>query len=207
MKINVYTTGFKFPNVRAFIYPFIKFNNFFKHNGLVFNLTSELDSDCDVIFIESNVIGDKYHENIRNVLNQFKDLRKKVKKIIYFDTSDSTSLLHPSLLDYVDIYCKSQIYSEIKNYTKKFYGNRIFTDYCYRNFNVKDSNESFSEVVKKKHNLKKIKLFWNSGILNHSFFGKIFSQIYQYFPVNSFLTSPDSKIYEKTKESFLLYDY
>ena len=117
---------------------------------MVFNLTSELDSDCDVIFIESNVIGDKYHENIRNVLNQFKDLRKKVKKIIYFDTSDSTSLLHPSLLDYVDIYCKSQIYSEIKNYTKKkFYGNRIFTDYCYRNFNVKDSNESFSEVVKK----------------------------------------------------------
>ncbi len=202
MKINVYTTGFKFPNVRAFIYPLIKFNNFFKRNGLFFNLTSKLDSDCDIIFIESNVIGDKYHKNIKSVLNQLKDLRKRVKKIVYFDTSDSTSLLHPTLLDYVDLYCKSQIYSEIKNYTKKYYGNRIFTDYCYRNFNVKDGSKSFSEVVKKKHNLNKIKLFWNSGILNHSFFGKILSQLYYFFPVNIFLTSPDSKVYKKKQNLF-----
>ncbi len=202
MKISICNSGFNYPNVRAFLYPFIKFNSYFKENGLICKFTQDLYEECDIIFLESNVFGKKYHEKFNEIESIIKNLRRRVKKIIYFDTSDSTSLLHPKLLPHVDVYCKSQIFSNLKNYKKKYYGNRIFTDFCHKKFKVKDRNVSYSEQVINEKHLKKIKLFWNSGILDHSMMGKIFSQIYYYLPIKFFLDVPKFKKFKKNNDLF-----
>ena len=44
----------------------------------------------------------------------------------------------------------------------------IFTDYAHRNFGITDKNKTFSEKLNI-YNLKKIKVYWNAGLMNHSF--------------------------------------
>ena len=201
MKINIITSGFVFNNVRSLLFPIIKFENFFRSRGIEFNLLKKINTNCDIIFIESNFIGKRYVQDFSNLKDDFKRLRKNVKKIIYFDTSDSTSILHPKLINYVDVYCKGQILKNLENYKYKYYGNRIFTDYAHRNFGITDKNKTFSEKLNK-DNLKKIKVYWNAGLMNHSFLGKIYSHFYSSLPMQKLLNYPKPKTYIKKNQLF-----
>ena len=202
MKINIITSGFIFNNVRSLLYPLIKFKKFFKKNGIHLNFLKHIETNCDILFIESNFIGKKYNNDLKLLKTEFKKLRKNVKRIIYFDTSDSTSILHPQLIDFVDVYCKGQTLNNLNDYKKKYYGNRIFTDYAFKKFGIKDKIESFSEKINN-DNLQKLKIHWNSGIMNHSFLGKIFSHTYKLLPIKKLLYYPKLQTFRKKRDIFI----
>jgi hypothetical protein len=200
MKINILSSNFKYPNVRSFLYPLIKFRKYFKSNGFnfVFN-PKKICKDCDVIFIESNFYGQRWKNEENNILEEIADLKKKIGKVIYFDTSDSTSLLNPNVINHIDKYCKGQILKDKTEYKKKFYGNRIFTDFCKKKYNIVDDDISYSAPVKTQKEIEKIDIFWNSSISNYSILGKVMNECYNYFPIKQMLFPPQKKI-NKTKD-------
>ena len=102
--------------------------------------------------------------------------------------------MHPFILDHVDLYCKSQILKDKNLYKKKFYGNRIFTEFCHKNYKISDNEVSYSNPIKCKKNLQKIRVFWNSSIMNYSLTGKLASQVYQMIPINNLIFSLQKKI-------------
>ena len=119
--------------------------------------------------------------------------------MIYYDTSDSTSLLNPNVINHIDKYCKGQILKDKTEYKKKFYGNRIFTDFCNKNYNIVDNNISYSVPIKTQKEIEKIDIFWNSSISNYSILGKVMNECYNYFPIKQMLFPPQKKI-NKTKD-------
>ena len=66
-------------------------------------------------------------------------------------------------------------------------------------------NISFSEKLDTER-LEKIKIHWNSGILNHSLAGKLYSNIYGTLPINKLLNYPKLKLIIKEKIIFY-HDY
>ena len=80
MKINIITSGFVFNNVRSLLFPIIKFENFFRSRGIEFNLLKKINTNCDILFIESNFIGKRYVQDFSNLKDDFKRLRKNIKK-------------------------------------------------------------------------------------------------------------------------------
>ena len=200
MKINILSSNFKYPNVRSFLFPLIKFQKYFRSNGFkfVFN-PKKICKDCDVIFIESNFYGKRWTNEENNILEEIIDLKNKIGKVIYFDTSDSTSLLHPNVISHIDKYCKGQILKDKTEYKKKFYGNRIFTDFCKKKYNIVDDDISYSAPVKTQKEIEKIDIFWNSSISNYSILGKVMNECYNYFPIKQMLFPPQKTI-NKTKD-------
>lgn len=194
MKINILSSNFKYPNVRSFLFPLIKFHKYFKGKGLdfVFNPKGNI-TDCDVIFIESNYYGKRWINEEEVILEEIINFRKKIGKVIYFDTSDSTSLLNPNVISHVDKYCKGQILKDRNQYKKRFYGNRVFTDFCKKNYQITDNKATYSEALKTKKEIEKINIFWNSSISNYSILGKIMNEVYEYIPLQQILFLPKRK--------------
>ena len=66
--------------------------------------------------------------------------KEKADKVIWLDTSDSTSVTHFELLPYVDLYLKKHIFRDKSLYKKQFYGGRIFSDYYHNEYGAEAVN-------------------------------------------------------------------
>ena len=113
-------------------------------------------------------------------------------------------MLHPKALDLVDLYCKGQILKNKNLYKKRFYGRRIYTDYCHRKFGIVDSKPVYSESVTNKKHLEKIELSWNSSLSNYSLLGKFLNEIYQKLPFKYLLTFPKKKEINNEKKKDIM---
>ena len=98
------------------------------------------------------------------VIQFIQQARQHTNKIIWFDTSDSTSVTHFELLPYVDRYLKKQLLRDLILYQKPFYGGRIFSDFYHRRFNITDetSFEQFHPLSPE--DTHKVGLSWNIGL-------------------------------------------
>ena len=190
IKIKILCSSFKFANVRSFLYPFILFDRYFIKNRIHCDINPKNNNIYDVIFLESNYFGEEWSLNSDKVIESINNLKKNCGKIIYFDLSDSTTLLHPKALDLVDLYCKGQIFKNKNLYKKCFYGRRIYTDYCHKKFGIIDVEPVYSEGINNKKNIEKIQLSWNSSLSNYSLIGKILNEIYEKIPIKYLLTFP-----------------
>jgi hypothetical protein len=90
-------------------------------------------------------------------------LRKKYAKVILFDDNDGTESYFLEMLPILDKYYKKQVFSNLRNYGKAFYGKRIFSDY-YQQLNSGAYTESFIANVPDPDKLGEISLLWNLGI-------------------------------------------
>ncbi len=205
IKIKILSSSFKYPNVRSFLFPFILFEKHFLENKIECCINPKNNLRIfDIIFIESNFFGKNWNLTPDNVLEEIYKLKKKCNKIVYFDLSDSTTILHPRALEIVDIYYKGQIFKNKNLYKKKFYGRRIYTDYSHKKFNIIDSKPVFSEMIDKPNNLDKIKLSWNSSISNYSLLGKYFNELYQRVPLRSLIDFPSKRNTNKNKKKDIM---
>ena len=95
--------------------------------------------DCDILILVSKpiqkIIDEKKTSTKDNnaLLIYLSEIRTKVKKIIWFDNSDSSSVTNFEVMPYVDIYLKKQILINKSLYNSNFYGGRIFTDFYHKN--------------------------------------------------------------------------
>jgi len=131
-----------------------------------------------------NLTGDililvrKYHNSVisnNDLASDIKKLRKRFRKIIYFDDSASPTDVNFNLLYLVDSYWKRAILKNLSLYQVKLYGGRLFSDYYYKKFNIKDINVTKNNnVANKETDFSKLKIAWNIGIgafpLNENFY-------------------------------------
>ena len=96
-----------------------------------------------VNFLKINEINFYY-----KIIEQFKSWKRKKIKIIFYDTTDSSSWIKSEIIEFVDKYAKGQLLKNKDLYLKKIYGNRLYANYYYKNKKVKDKNSQFSKPIK-----------------------------------------------------------
>ena len=81
------------------------------------------------------------------------------------DDSDSTGVTHFELLPVIDLYLKKQLLRDKTLYARPLYGDRIFTDFYHREFDVADDSIYQSKLLDLKY-LHKVQLSWHIGLGN-----------------------------------------
>ena len=146
--------------------------------------------DCDILILVSKptqkIIDEKKTsaKNNNALLSYLSEIRSKVKKIIWLDNSDSSSVTNFEVMPYVDIYLKKQILINKSLYDSNFYGGRIFTDFYHKKFRITDKKEFINNFPLKKKYESKLRLSWNIGLGNvHNSFNSFYKIIRLIFPL------------------------
>ena len=123
-------------------------------------------------------------KNNNALLEYLSEIRSKVRKIIWFDNSDSSSTTNFEVMPFVDIYLKKQILINKSLYNSNFYGGRIFTDFYHKKFKIIDKKDMINNFPLKKKYENKLKLSWNIGLGNvHNSFDSFYKIIRLFFPL------------------------
>lgn len=193
-KLHILTQGFVAPNVRAIFYPLIRHRRALTAYGIEWQAFVDRRAadlcDCDVLLVESNIHGSEWTTSEAAILDQIAGYRERAGRVIYLDTADSTALLHPEVLPFVDGYAKAQLLKDRRRYLESHYGNRIFTDYVHRTFGVADAEPASSRPVAEPTLLDKLRLSWNSGLADYSVLGRYLSELYARLPWRGLLRPP-----------------
>ncbi len=88
-------------------------------------------------------------------------LSREYDRVLWFDNRDSTGTTQFEVLPFVHKYCKKQLLKDRSLYQRVFYGERIFTDYMYRQYNVCDDKPETSMVRLNSSQSEKLVLSWN----------------------------------------------
>ena len=154
-----------------------------------FKLSKKL-LDCDILILISKPIqkiidkNQPSQKNNSNLLKFLSEIRSKVKKIIWFDNSDSSSVTNFEVMPYIDIYLKKQILINRSLYNSNLYGGRIFTDFYHKKFKVTDKKQYQNSFPLKKEYEKKLRLSWNIGLGNvHNSFNSFYNLLRFFFPL------------------------
>ena len=154
-----------------------------------FKLSKKL-LECDILILVSKPtqkIIDEKKASVKNnnvLLDYLSEIRSKVKKIIWFDNSDSSSVTNFEVMPYIDIYLKKQILINKSLYNSNFYGGRIFTDFYHKKFKIIDKKEFINNFPLKKKYENKLKLSWNIGLGNvHNSFNPLYKILRLFFPL------------------------
>jgi len=134
IRVHVLTT-YASPNSLALLYPLLVNRRIFRQRGVEFSFFDRLHkrlSCCDVLFLNSKFFRRWHTERERRLYDVLAELKKCVQRLVWFDTTDSSGTTQFNVMPYVDVYCKSQLLKDRSLYGRRYYGNRIFTDY-YRN--------------------------------------------------------------------------
>jgi len=190
IRVNILHSKLKINgNELAFLFP-IKFNA--KRLKVDYNISvnyfqsiNERLYECDVLIISSWYIGRelKWWQGENEKVSEFLTTAKsKVKKVIWFDISDSTGTTQFLVLPYVDSYLKCQILKNKNDYLNKYYANRIFTDYYHKSFKIDDSNsgETHLGIIPAKSDLDKLFVGWNTGMTNYGCYSTYWSILSHY---------------------------
>jgi len=98
------------------------------------------------------------------IINILLKAKEEANKVIWLDTSDSTSVTHFELIPYVDLYLKKHIFKDKSLYKKKFYGGRIFSDYYHNKYGLIDDKQFDQFFPLDEKYFDKVDLAWNMGI-------------------------------------------
>ena len=194
------------------LYPILVNKSRFKDLGFNFNFYKKISPkiyDCDYLIIFSKAIQKllKKKKSIFSkddeIIKFLIDAKSRVKKVIWFDTSDSTSVTHFEVMPFIDLYLKKQIFVDKKNYQKKLYGGRIFTDYYHKKYSINDEKIFNQYFPLKKKYFSKLQLSWNVGIGNIlETFDEIKVLFRKLFPLN-FHTLPNPNFQDPSKKKII----
>ena len=83
-----------------------------------------------------------------------------------FDNKDGVNIQY-ELLPYVDRYFKKQLFKNRSLYKKNYYGNRIYTDYYVKNYNLNKEFKILKETTLNSKYNPKISLSWNIALSDY----------------------------------------
>ena len=156
------------PNSYAFIFPILinKKNFSFFDIDIIYKDPEKI---YDLIFVDSKYYISQFKNNDFNFIsNNLMQIKKKCKKLIYCD-NEASIFINKNLFNYVDTYLKGRLPADINTYKKELYGQRQFTDFYHKEYNIRDNAENYSNIIEEDQ-LKKIILGWNNGICDYSYF-------------------------------------
>ena len=180
MIITFLTSKKLYPNTVGVLYPLVLWKKILKKNNLNFVLCYSLEKVKKSDFI---ILDSKYHrdlwDNYKNkIIKDLIILKQKTNKLIYFDTTDSTSSIQIEVFDYINKYWKMQIFKDKNNYKKDFYGGRIFTDYLKYNKTNYEKKISLNNVINNEDIIKKISLAWNASFRKYDFYNSYLNNLF-----------------------------
>ncbi len=123
--------------------------------------------DCDVLGIASRHFHLEAQDSPQReaTLKLLASWRHRVKALIWFDCRDSTGNTQFEVLPYVSAYWKRQLLKDRDLYTQSWYGNRVYTDYIHRNFNITDSYYEEIQPLPSQYR-DKLDISWSPGLLD-----------------------------------------
>ncbi|MFX1258700.1 MAG: hypothetical protein ACFFAN_12635 [Promethearchaeota archaeon] len=151
--------------IRFFNYLNLKYDKLSNVVGIDYKIGSDLIRNYGYINTTKN--------RTKLLISFFKKLKRNVDCLILFDNKASTNIQF-ELLPYIDYYYKRQLLKEKSLYTKILSGNRVYTDYYARTYNLDDDIEDDTEqgkifYPKYKH---KISLAWSINFCINRFYKK-----------------------------------
>lgn len=182
MRIGILTPGFTTPNGRAFLFPFLVHRHALADAGIVVDLHQAVSValyECDVLLVDSKHHRDRWLSDTSGILAEFEGFRRRIGKVVYCDTTDSTGWVQTELLPLVDIYAKAQLLRNRRDYLNPHYGFRIYSDYYYRTNGVTDASPAWSTPVPSEDLLGKLQVSWHSGLADYSLSGPLRMALYQ----------------------------
>ena len=166
------------PNTYAFVYPIlINFKNFEKLTiDIVFDIK---EKNYDIILIDSKFFIKQFNDNNnQEIENKFKILKQKTKILVYCD-NEASIFINKNIFKFIDYYLKGRIPADLNIYKKPLYGQRQFTEFYNKKYNIIDDNENYSHILND-HEISKIILGWNNGIADYSYTSFIRKNIYKF---------------------------
>lgn len=190
MKVVILHSNNYSPNEIGFLYPILRYRRTLKN---IYKINLVLTSNIDEVQGDVCIASSKWFSQIwtisgsQKINHYLKTIRENVNRLIWYDISDSTGTTHFMVLPYVDRYLKNQILKDGKAYLKKYYGDRIYSDFIHKHFDIVDGNsgEAHLNYIPDECNLEKIAVGWNSGLayygqhrhLQNYLFGKMTSTV------------------------------
>jgi len=117
--------------------------------------------DCDTLMIIGRYFD--YLEKEDRVTEAVAGIRKKVKRLIWFDDADSTGSPVFAVMPYVDKYLKKQLLTDLSLYHRTFHIDRIFTEY----YKPNHARSIPSRKPLRKGDEKKLGLSYNLAYVNY----------------------------------------
>ena len=168
MKISVLTNN-SCPNSKAFNCPLLASKPCFEEKGFHLDFHWKITDNtfkCDTLFINSNVFRTSWKSDSCKIFKFLESARARDLKILWFDTTDSTWCTQFAVMPYVDLFFKSQVYADKKQYLTPFRTGRIFTDYFDSLYKTGEKEETFP--LPAENDLGKLRLSWNTCFENYN---------------------------------------
>ena len=164
------------PNSFAFLYPILL--NKDKIENKIDILFSFPKKNYDLIFVDSKYYNKKFQESeFDYIKSDLINLKKKCNKLIYCD-NEASIFINETIFDFVDTYLKGRLPRNINIYKKKLYGQREFTDYYHKKYNIIDDTVNYSNIIGDKK-LNKLVLGWNNGICDYSYYSPLKKKLFK----------------------------
>ena len=187
--LNLLTPGFTSPNGAAFLFPFKLHKEKLREAGFEITFFKEATPkivECDALLIDSKFFKDSWNKNFDKTLSIIQNFSAHTN-VLWFDQNDSSGTLLGQVLPYVTKYYKAQLLKDRNLYLEELYGSRIYTDYYHKTFGVQDEQPYLKNIASKPEYLKKLGISWNSGLMNHGYFGPYLQLLYKFFPYKPLL--------------------
>lgn len=157
------------PNSRAFNCPLLCARAAFRRRGFALNFTFGDPPERltgDIILINSNIFRPYWKRNKDKIFRALENYKLQARKILWFDTTDSTWCTQFEVMPYVDRFLKSQLLRDRRLYLKPFRTGRIFTDAFDELYQAGEAPVDY--LAAKPEDLAKLGLSWNTCFENYN---------------------------------------
>src|SRR3989339_1045549 len=168
-------------NTHALHMPLLVNRRLLKNSGIELNLCYRLSDgvfDADaVIFNSKYFISPCWNGPRSGIYPLLSAARKKAGRVLWFDTTDSTGTGQFDVLPYVDGYYKGHVLKNREDYLRKYYGERIYSDYYHSRFGVEEKAVHPEFPLPEKQHLKKIEIYWNPCLGDYGNYAPLFYRL------------------------------
>jgi len=173
MMVSVAFVTRSFGTSYSTLFPVFRFKSKFNKSSISIHLITDIDNvqkfdKFDHVFLLSRSF---VSIDVVHYLTKLDD-RKYV--LYWLDEADSTGNTSFEVLPYVDYYLKKQFLKRKNQYSKRYYRDRVFTDYYHKHNGVVDTDVYFSNAFLDLRYVNKLKLSWNLLYADYRRMNKIF---------------------------------
>jgi len=121
--------------------------------------------ESDILCIDCRVFRETRKLGQTDKIYKFLEMAgTRVKSVLWFDTTDGTGSPQFDVLPYVTAYYKSSILKNKSKYLDPIPTSRIFLNYYYKHFNIKDDITKPQTENPSASDLSRIFVFWNTAL-------------------------------------------